>query len=78
MNEKFTIVLGAVLAVLNAFGIINADESAKLLDYGISTVSGAVGIYLIIKGIVKRIKEKRELKAREVAGEVKAPDRKET
>ena len=57
INETFTsVLLGAVVAILGATGVINADEGADLTTYGVSAGSGLIGLVQIIRAIIKRRK----------------------
>ena len=66
MDKTITIILGAILTVLGAFGIIQADESTQLLAYSSDVIVGCIGIYEIVRGIIKRRKEKKALDNEEV------------
>ena len=59
INETFTsVLLGAVVAILGATGIINADEGADLTTYGTSAGAGIIGLVEVIRAIIKRGKGK--------------------
>ena len=51
-----SIILGAVLAVLAAIGLVTAEEGASLGTYGTQTISGIIGIVEIVRGIIARRK----------------------
>ncbi len=65
MDKTVTIILGAILTVLSATGLITADESTSLLSYASSVVVGGIGLYDVIKSIIKRRKEKKDPKTEE-------------
>ena len=65
MDKTITIIIGAVLTLLGAFGIITGEESTALATYGSDVVVGGIGIYEIVRGIIKRRKEKKEAKTEE-------------
>lgn len=65
MDKTITIIIGAVLTMLGAFGILQADEQTALMTYSSDVIVGGIGIYEIVRGIIKRHKEKKETKTEE-------------
>ena len=61
MDKTITIIIGAVLTMLGAFGIIQANEQTALLTYSSDVIVGCIGIYEIVRGIIKRHKAKKAL-----------------
>ena len=59
MEDKIGLVLGAVLTILGAFGILKPDESTALATYGSSFIISGIGIYEVVKAIVKRYRQKK-------------------
>lgn len=66
MDKTITIIIGAVLTMLGAFGIIQANEQTALMTYSSDVIVGCIGIYEIVRGIIKRRKEKKALGKEEI------------
>lgn len=59
INETLTsVILGAIVAILGATGVVNAEEGADLTTYGTSAGAGIVGLVEVIRAIIKRGKNK--------------------
>ena len=62
MDKTINLIIGAILTVLGAFGIVQADESTALLTYSSNVIVGTIGIYEIVRAIIKRYKAKKDEK----------------
>lgn len=62
MDKTINLILGAILTILGAFGIVQADESTALLTYSSDIIVGSIGVYQIVRAIIKRYKAKKDEK----------------
>jgi len=60
MNKLFGIIMGAIVAILGATGLVNQEEGAGLQEYGTSAVEGAIGLVQVIRELVKRKKDEKK------------------
>ncbi len=59
-KSSVTIVIGALVAILGAFGFITSDEATKVNESAASIVSAVLGLVELVRGIKFRIEGKSE------------------
>lgn len=55
MSDKLiTVIIGALVAILGATGVLTADEGTQATGYAVSISTGVLGLVELIRGVIKR------------------------